>query len=129
MRGSPETDQFPTIAARRLRDNRHMATLGFIEYADAGPAGSRRRLDDVTGGGWVLLGYLADPAGDLPAELARWWAGIGGRCFQLTPDGPLQDSTGAYGRWFATLDGEKCARQREQLFAEAVRQQAVAADA
>jgi AhpD family alkylhydroperoxidase len=37
MRGSPETDQFPTIAARRLRDNRHMATLGFIEYADAGP--------------------------------------------------------------------------------------------
>ena len=72
--------------------------------APVGPAGSRRRLDDVTGGGWVLLGYLADPAGDLPAELARWWAGIGGRCFQLSPDGPLQDSTGAYGRWFATLE-------------------------
>jgi hypothetical protein len=72
--------------------------------APVGPAGSQHRLDDVTGGGWVLLGYLTDPAGDLPAELTRWWAGIGGRCCPLTPDGPLQDSTGAYGRWFAGLE-------------------------
>jgi 2-polyprenyl-6-methoxyphenol hydroxylase-like FAD-dependent oxidoreductase len=71
--------------------------------APVGPAGPPRRLDDVTGGGWVLLGYLADPAGDLPPGLARWWAGIGGRCCPLTPDGPLPDSTGAYGRWFTTL--------------------------
>jgi 2-polyprenyl-6-methoxyphenol hydroxylase-like FAD-dependent oxidoreductase len=71
--------------------------------APVGPAGSPRRLDDVTGGGWALLGYGTDPASQLPAELARWWARIGGRCFPLTPDGPLQDSTGAYGRWFATL--------------------------
>jgi len=74
------------------------------EQAPGGQAGSGRRLDDVTGGGWVLLGYLADPDDDLPAELARWWAALGGRCFQLTPDGPWRDSTGAYGRWFTALE-------------------------
>jgi hypothetical protein len=78
--------------------------------APVGQDGSRARLDDATGGGWVLLGHGAegsagaDPAGDLPADLARWWAALGGRCFQLTPAGPLQDSTGAYGRWFGTLE-------------------------
>jgi hypothetical protein len=46
----------------------------------------------------------SDLGGDLPAGLARWWAALGGRCFQLTPGGPLQDSTGAYGRWFGTLE-------------------------
>jgi 2-polyprenyl-6-methoxyphenol hydroxylase-like FAD-dependent oxidoreductase len=72
--------------------------------APVGSAGSARRLDDVTGGGWVLLGYLADPDDDLPAELARWWAALGGRCVRLAPDGPRQDSTGAYGRWFTALE-------------------------
>ncbi len=72
--------------------------------APVGPDGSRRRLDDVTGGGWVLLGYGCDPAAGLPAGLGRWWAGIGGRCWPLTADGPQQDSTGAYGRWFAALE-------------------------
>ncbi|MDQ2816471.1 MAG: hypothetical protein M3Z75_32710, partial [Actinomycetota bacterium] len=71
--------------------------------APVGPSGSPRRLDDVTGGGWALLGYGTDPASQLPDELARWWAGIGGRCFSLTPDGPWPDSTGAYGRWFTAL--------------------------
>jgi len=78
--------------------------------APVGQDGSRARLDDATGGGWVLLSHGADgaqgsdPAGDLPAALARWWAALGGRCFQLAPGGPLQDSTGAYGRWFGTLE-------------------------
>ena len=84
--------------------------------APVGLDGSRARLDDATGGGWVLLGHGADgvegsdgvdganPAGDLLAGAARWWAALGGRCFQLTPGGPLQDSTGAYGRWFGTLE-------------------------
>jgi len=80
------------------------------------------RLDDATGGGWVLLGHGADgtngtdradgwnggdrsgPADELPAGLARWWASLGGRCFQLAAGGALQDSTGAYGRWFGTLE-------------------------
>jgi 2-polyprenyl-6-methoxyphenol hydroxylase-like FAD-dependent oxidoreductase len=81
--------------------------------APVGQDGSQARLDDATGGGWVLLGHGAagsegaagsDRGGDLPAGLARWWAALGGRCFQLTPGGPLQDSTGAYGRWFGTLE-------------------------
>jgi 2-polyprenyl-6-methoxyphenol hydroxylase-like FAD-dependent oxidoreductase len=71
------------------------------------------RLDDATGGGWVLLGHGgdgadgtdgADAAGEMPAGLARWWASLGGRCFRLAPGGALQDSTGAYGRWFGTLE-------------------------
>jgi hypothetical protein len=51
------------------------------------------------------------PGDELPAGLARWWASLGGRRFQLTPDGPpqdgtgtLRDSTGAYGRWFGALE-------------------------
>src|ERR1019366_6013124 len=105
-RGGPGAGPRPAAARDRPAGSRRSPgrPAGPALQAPVGPAGSRRRLDDVTGGGWVLLGYLADPAGDLPAELARWWAGIGGRCFQLTPDGPLQDSTGAYGRWFATLE-------------------------
>ena len=69
---------------------------------DGSPDGIR--LDDATGGGWVLLGYGSDPAGELPAGLGRWWASLGGRCFQLTPDGELRDSTGAYGGWFGVLE-------------------------
>jgi 2-polyprenyl-6-methoxyphenol hydroxylase-like FAD-dependent oxidoreductase len=72
--------------------------------APVGPAGASRRLDDVTGGGWVLLGYGTDPAAGLTGELAEWWARLGGRCFELGPDGPEQDSTGAYDRWFTTLE-------------------------
>ena len=45
-----------------------------------------------------------NPAGELPAELARWWTSLGGRCLQLAPGGPRDDSTGAYGRWFGTLE-------------------------
>jgi resorcinol 4-hydroxylase (NADPH) len=87
--------------------------------APVGRDGSPRepRLDDATGGGWILLGYGTDgvhgvdPGDELPAGLARWWASLGGRCFRLTPDGPPQDSTGtlwdstgAYGRWFGALE-------------------------
>jgi 2-polyprenyl-6-methoxyphenol hydroxylase-like FAD-dependent oxidoreductase len=99
--------------------------------APVGQDGSQARLDDATGGGWILLGHGSDgadgtdPAGELPAELARWWTSLGGRRFQLIPGGPrpdgtrtrpdgtgtrpdgtgtLEDSTGAYGRWFGTLE-------------------------
>jgi 2-polyprenyl-6-methoxyphenol hydroxylase-like FAD-dependent oxidoreductase len=78
----------PPLGAGLLRPGDPQAGR-LAPQALVGPAGSRRRLDDATGGGWVLL--------------ARWWAGIGGRCLRLDPDGPWADSTGAYARWFAAL--------------------------
>jgi 2-polyprenyl-6-methoxyphenol hydroxylase-like FAD-dependent oxidoreductase len=72
--------------------------------APVGRDGSRARLDDATGGGWVLLGHTADPAAELPAELARWWESLGGRCLHVAAGGPYDDSTGAYGRWFGSLE-------------------------
>ncbi len=71
--------------------------------APVGRDGSQVRLDDVTGGGWALLGQTGDPASDLPGELARWWEALGGRCLHVAAGGPCDDSTGAYGRWFGAL--------------------------
>jgi 2-polyprenyl-6-methoxyphenol hydroxylase-like FAD-dependent oxidoreductase len=103
----PLPDRPPLGAGLLLPGDPHAGKVAL--QAPVGRDGSRygTRLDDATGGGWVLLGHGgdgSDPAGDLPAELARWWASLGGRCFQLAQDGPLQDSTGAYGRWFGTLE-------------------------
>jgi glycine/D-amino acid oxidase-like deaminating enzyme len=65
--------------------------------------GRRGRFDDVTGGGWMLLGGAADPAGLLPAGLARWWDSLGGRCAHVASGGPVDDISGAYARWFGSL--------------------------
>ncbi len=72
--------------------------------APVGLEGRAYRLDDVTGGSWVLLGRSADPAATLPAGLAHWWASLGGRSFQVTAGGPVDDRTGAYGRWFGSME-------------------------
>jgi 2-polyprenyl-6-methoxyphenol hydroxylase-like FAD-dependent oxidoreductase len=103
----PVPDRPPLGAGLLLPGDPHAGKVAL--QAPVGRDGSRygTRLDDATGGGWVLLGHGgdgSDPAGDLPAGLARWWASLGGRCFQLAQDGPLQDSTGAYGRWFGALE-------------------------
>ena len=74
--------------------------------APVGMDGQAHRLDDVTSGSWVLLGQSADPAATLPAGLAHWWATLGGRSFQVTAGGPVDDRTGAYGRWFGSLERE-----------------------
>lgn len=72
--------------------------------APVGRDGSRVRLDDATGGGWMLLGQTRDPAGELPFELARWWESLGGRGLHVAAGGPVDDGTGAYGRWFGSLE-------------------------
>jgi 2-polyprenyl-6-methoxyphenol hydroxylase-like FAD-dependent oxidoreductase len=72
--------------------------------AQVGRDGSRQRLDEVTGGGWALLGQSADPAAALPGELARWWASLGGRSLHVAAGGPVDDSTQAYGQWFGSLE-------------------------
>jgi resorcinol 4-hydroxylase (NADPH) len=115
----PLPDRAPLSAGLLLPGDPHAGKVAL--QAPVGQDGSRARLDDATGGGWVLLGHGADRAdgvGDLPAGLARWWASLGGRCFRLAPgeslpdstvtrqdsNGALEDSTGAYGRWFGTLE-------------------------
>ena len=122
----PLPDRPPLVAGLLLPGDPHAGKVAL--QAPVGRDGSphERRLDDTTGGGWVLLGHGTDrsngvdevnevdgvgPGDELPAGLARWWASLGGRYFQLTPDGPpqdgtgtLRDSTGAYGRWFGALE-------------------------
>jgi 3-(3-hydroxy-phenyl)propionate hydroxylase len=64
------------------------------------------RLDDVTGGGFVLLSGAAAPLARFTDDLKRFWRGIGGRSFSLDPhptDGSeaLGDACGHLARWLA----------------------------
>jgi 2-polyprenyl-6-methoxyphenol hydroxylase-like FAD-dependent oxidoreductase len=98
----PLPDRPPLGPGILLPGDPHAGKLAL--QAPVGRDGSRGRFDDVTGGGWVLLGHSADPTDTLPGELARWWAALGGRSFHVTPGGPVDDSTGAYARWFGSLE-------------------------
>ena len=111
----PLPDRPPLVAGLLLPGDPHAGKVALQAPVGRDLSQHERRLDDATGGGWVLLSY-GNPPGELPAGLARWWAALGGRCFRLTPDGltpdgpardgtgVLRDSTGAYGRWFGALE-------------------------
>ncbi len=99
---APLPDRPPLVSGLLLPGDPQAGQLAL--QAPVGPAAASRRLDDVTGGGWVLLGYGSDPADGLTGDLASWWAGLGGYCLALGPGELGQDSTGAYQRWFATLE-------------------------
>jgi flavoprotein hydroxylase len=64
-------------------------------------AGRTGLFDDVVGGGFVLESPHADPASALDADLAAWFASIGGRTAHVAPGARVDDLTGAYARWFA----------------------------
>jgi hypothetical protein len=53
------------------------------------------------GRGWILLSQSCDPGAKLDPELARFFAGIGGRSVRLSPEGPYRDVDGRYAAWFA----------------------------
>jgi hypothetical protein len=61
------------------------------------------RLDDATGGGFVLIGKSASLFGALPDEIKKQWAAIGRRCYALAGDDKscahLDDSDGDLGQW------------------------------
>jgi flavoprotein hydroxylase len=65
-----------------------------LQAAVSGERLDDARLDDVTGGGWVLL--LSRAAETLPDDLARWWASLSGRSCHVT--------TNAYDSWFRSMD-------------------------
>jgi 2-polyprenyl-6-methoxyphenol hydroxylase-like FAD-dependent oxidoreductase len=108
----------PPLGAGILRPgDPHAGKLAL--QALVGRDGARQRLDEVTGGGWALLGQSADPAGTLPAELAGWWTSLGGCSLHLAAadgeaddtaaddpvtDSTVEDSTQAYGQWFGSLE-------------------------
>ncbi|MCL2396175.1 MAG: FAD-dependent monooxygenase, partial [Acidimicrobiaceae bacterium] len=81
----------------------HAGAVGLQAVVVAG--GRRLLLDDLTGGGWALLGTSGDTTG-LPAELARWWVSIGGGSHSIGPGGTLGDPDGAYRRWFDSLGAD-----------------------
>ena len=81
----------------------HAGAVGLQAVVVAG--GRRLLLDDLTGGGWALLGMSSDTTG-LPAELARWWVSIGGGSHSIGPGGTLGDPDGAYRRWFDSLGAD-----------------------
>jgi len=60
------------------------------------------RFDDVVGRSWTLISTSCDPATQLDADAAAFFASIGGISAHVGPDGPIRDVAGSYARWFAT---------------------------
>jgi hypothetical protein len=67
-------------------------------------AGRRGRFDDVVGRGFTLLSPAGDPVRSLPAELAEFFASLGGIGAHVAPGGPVDDVQGSYARWFREHD-------------------------
>lgn len=78
--------------------------------------GERRgRFDDVVGSGWVLLSPRGDPLARLDAELAAWFAAIGGIGVHVGGGGPVTDVDGTYAEWFDRA-GVEVALQRPDFY-------------
>ncbi|MEJ7584279.1 MAG: bifunctional 3-(3-hydroxy-phenyl)propionate/3-hydroxycinnamic acid hydroxylase [Acidimicrobiales bacterium] len=91
----------PGIGAGLLDDTPHAGRL-FIQ-GQVGRDGRRGRFDDIVGTGWRLVGRAGhEPVID--AELAAWFAGIGGQIVTVGAGGELDDPDGGYATWFADHD-------------------------
>jgi 2-polyprenyl-6-methoxyphenol hydroxylase-like FAD-dependent oxidoreductase len=69
------------------------------------------RFDDVVGRGFTLVGCVGDPATVLEADLAAFFASIGGITAHVASRAAIRDVNGTYGRWFAE-NGVAVALQR-----------------
>jgi 3-(3-hydroxy-phenyl)propionate hydroxylase len=92
-------DLIPAIAAGMVKDRGER----FIQ-PEVGSGGRRMRLDDATGGGFVLIGKAAALFDALSDELRSQWDAIGGRCYALasatdTRCTQLEDVEGSLGQW------------------------------
>jgi len=72
-------------------------------------------FDDVVGSGWTLLSPIGDPAAYLDPELAAFFASIGGISAHIAADGPIEDVSGGYARWFEE-HGAAVALQRPDFY-------------
>lgn len=94
-----------------------LCPLGLVEHQ-----GRRGRLDDVVGGGWLLLGAAGDPGGYLEDDAARRWKALGGRSVQVAPGAAIDDLEGCYARWFEALGaGVALVRPDFHVFGTAIR--------
>ena len=59
------------------------------------------RFDDVVGRGFALVSPAGDPAAALDAELAGYFASLGGISAHVGPGAAVEDVAGGYARWFA----------------------------
>ncbi|HVH06314.1 MAG TPA: bifunctional 3-(3-hydroxy-phenyl)propionate/3-hydroxycinnamic acid hydroxylase [Myxococcota bacterium] len=78
-------------------------------------AGRSGLFDDVVGRGFVLVSPHGDPSRELDAELAAWFASVGGRTAHVGADAPVQDANGSYQRWFRGA-GAAVALQRPDFY-------------
>jgi 3-(3-hydroxy-phenyl)propionate hydroxylase len=63
--------------------------------------GATGRFDDVVGRGFAIVSPAGDPAAELGAERARWFASLGGFTAHVGADAAIADVAGGYARWFA----------------------------
>lgn len=84
-------------------------------------------LDDVVGGGFMLMSPSADPAAALSPEALSFWRSIGGKSAHVSATGPVVDVDGAYARWFEKL-GADLVLVRPDFYVFAAAPSAAAAD-
>ncbi|HVO23617.1 MAG TPA: bifunctional 3-(3-hydroxy-phenyl)propionate/3-hydroxycinnamic acid hydroxylase [Candidatus Margulisiibacteriota bacterium] len=72
-------------------------------------------FDDVVGRGWTLLSPACDPATQLDADAAAYFASIGGISAHVGPGAPVRDIDGSYARWF-TNTGVAVVLQRPDFY-------------
>jgi 2-polyprenyl-6-methoxyphenol hydroxylase-like FAD-dependent oxidoreductase len=95
--GLTEIPPFPPIQEGVVLTGSPCAGELFLQ-AEVEADGRRTRFDDAVGAGWRLV-TLADPG--LDADLARWFASIGGDVVVVGGPSSVTDVDGAYGSWFA----------------------------
>ena len=79
-------------------DDAHAGSL-FVQGRVAVAGAEPLRLDDVVGAGWRLVAFGAAAARvALDAELAHWFAALGGEVVRIDP---AADVDGTYAAWFA----------------------------
>ena len=85
-------------------------------------------FDDVVGRGFALLCPSCDPKSLLDPELAAFFASLGGVSAHVARDGPIEDLSGRYAKWFEAA-GAAVALQRPDFTVFGTAPQASSANA
>jgi hypothetical protein len=72
-------------------------------------------FDDIVGRGFTLVSVIGDPAAQLDADTARFFALIGGITAQVGGGSTIADADGSYADWFASA-GIAVALQRPDFY-------------
>ncbi len=99
-RRSPVPAQLPPLGPGCFADASPCAGQLFVQDRIR-RGGETGLFDDVLGRGFSLVSPRGDPAAQLDAELAAFFASLGGTSAHVAPDGPVADLNRGYARWFA----------------------------